>query len=222
MRRSRLRLALYLYLLSMVLPLFLPFGETNRGEFLPGVIAFIGGALSVVEMGHNPFIFIGWSANILLIVGLVRGLTFRKSSLILSVIATILIIPLLMSSVPLEFGGLLQSPAALVWTASFVVWLIAEVFYQDRGTRAYRYQIEINGRRFSSIFPADLTPLKKILSQKRHADVLVHGSDDRSLRLHVNREFALAIYYARKSDLGLITYNNLLAKPDSQVFHSRQ
>lgn len=222
MRRSLLRLSLFLYLFSMVLPMDMVEGSAYFGDYIPGLAALVGGFFSIGMIGENPFLFFAWMSNFLLIAGYIRGLGFRTSSRPLAVAVLILSSPMLFSLEFLDPLSAMGSPAFLVWYFSMAMFMVAEFTPGEKTLERMSSYLKVNGRPRLLHTESDLLALVPDPASGEHVEVHLMGKDDSGVKAHFNSHYAYATFLRHKGDPGLMTQGNLAETPEMQVFQSRK
>ena len=217
MRRSHLRLSLFLYLLSMALPLETMESPFYVSEYFPGIAALIGGLFSLAMIPDEPFIPIAWASNLLLVIGYIRGLGMRRRSPILASFTLAMILPLILVDTKEIFPHFYESPAFLVWFAAILLFFVTEVFDREKKIQPYKNQMRINGHPRDLFFQKDLEKIRQKLAKKGELELTVQGIMGNRIQVNFNPEFAVATYYPTKEATGKVTYYNLENPPGKQT-----
>ena len=217
MRRSHLRLSLFLYLLSMALPLELMDRGAYSPEFIPGVAALIGGFFSLAMLPEEPLVPLAWAANLLLLVGFIRSMGLQRRSPILASCALAMVLPIFLADTRELFPHFYESPAFLVWLASILFYFITEIFNREKKIQPYQNQLRVNGRPRDLFFEKDLNKVKRRLAKKGEIELSLDGIMGNRIQVNFNPEFAVATYYPNKRATGKVTYHNLENPPGPQT-----
>jgi|GEM_PF-6627322 len=218
MRRSLLKLSLWLYLFSMVLPMDV---ISSISDYVPGISSFLLGIFSISLIPKTPFLFLAWATNILVIIVYVRGLKRYQRSRTLAIIAVALAPTVLLLDDPgvWMYETYLHSPAFWVWLSAQCLMLIAEFStFEDPLNQSVQFLVDNRPRIIHREEEMDRQFQKAQL--RSYPYITLKGKGEAWMRVCLNSQHAVVQFFNSPGDPGLFSQSNTPPEEDWQLFRT--